>query len=305
MIERNHLTIIEHVDRLGTLTEAANALCLTQSALSHAIRKLESQLGTEIWRKEGRQLCLTEAGGQLLQLAHRVLPQFAHVERVIDGYADGLRGTLRVGMECHPCYEWLLKVVAPYLKAYPDVDVELCKSVQFAAIGALLAHEIDVLITPDPLEHKRLEYIPVLDYEHVLVVAGHHTLAGREYIEPGQLANQILLTYPVETSRLDIFKGFLTPAGTGVRQHKEVETTEIMLQMVSAGRGVAALPRWLVQEQNAGLGLVPVRLGQSGLHKTLYLGFRAEASRPGYQQQFIELALQVAAGEESRFKPSL
>ncbi|WP_417921643.1 LysR family transcriptional regulator, partial [Christiangramia marina] len=92
---------------------------------SHAIRKLEGQLGVEVWKREGRSLRPTQAGLYLLGLANRLLPQLEHAERLMAQYAEGQRGTLRIGMECAPCYAWLLKVVAPYLEALPDVDVDV------------------------------------------------------------------------------------------------------------------------------------------------------------------------------------
>ena len=62
MLERIHLSIVKEVDRQGSLTAAAGTLCPTQSALSHSVRKLEQQLGTDIWVREGRSLRLTQAG---------------------------------------------------------------------------------------------------------------------------------------------------------------------------------------------------------------------------------------------------
>src|SRR5689334_22000914 len=102
MLERTHLEVVREVDRRGSLTKAAKALHLTQSALSHAIKKLEQQLGTAVWRRAGRQLQLTQAGEQLLAVAKRVLPQLVHAEERIARIARGERGTLRIGIECHP-----------------------------------------------------------------------------------------------------------------------------------------------------------------------------------------------------------
>ena len=110
MIERNHLEIVREVDRSGSLTAAADAMCLTQSALSHAMKKLEQQLGTPVWVREGRKLQPTQSGLYLLSLANRLLPQFEHAEELVGQIARGQRGSLRIGMECHPCYQWLLKV---------------------------------------------------------------------------------------------------------------------------------------------------------------------------------------------------
>ena len=71
MLERIHLTIIREVEKQGSLTAAANVLNLTQSALSHSMKKLEQQLGTDIWLREGRRLRLTQAGQYVLALADR------------------------------------------------------------------------------------------------------------------------------------------------------------------------------------------------------------------------------------------
>src|SRR5882757_3079137 len=131
MLERIHLEIVRAVEEHGSLTAAAEALCLTQSALSHAVKKLEQQLETTIWHRESRSLRLTQAGEYLLGVAKRLLPQLTDAEERMRQFAQGERGTLRIGMECHPCYQWLLKIVAPYLAQWPAVDVDVKQKFQF------------------------------------------------------------------------------------------------------------------------------------------------------------------------------
>jgi LysR family transcriptional regulator for metE and metH len=290
MIERMHLAIIREVSRQGSLTAAAGVLCLTQSALSHTMKKLEQALGTDIWLREGRSLRLTQAGEYLLGLAERLLPQLERAEEQLGQYALGERGTLRIGMECHPCYQWLLKVVSPYLVQWPDVDVDVKQKFQFGGIGALFAYEIDLLVTPDPLYKPGLHFEPVFDYEQVLVVSGRHALATARYVEPKQLSSEVLITYPVETERLDIYNQFLRPAGVSPKRHKVIETTDIMLQMVASGRGVAALPRWLAEEFADKMDVVPVRLGSKGIAKKIFLGGRETDLDIEYLSAFINLA---------------
>src|SRR5690348_14809805 len=131
MLDRIHLVIIREVDRVGSLTKAAGTLSLTQSALSHAIKKMETRLGGPLWQRKGRKLHLTPAGGYLLSVANRLLPQLEHAEQVMSQFASGQRGNLRIGMECHPCYRWLLKVVSPYLQRWPEVDIDVKQKFQF------------------------------------------------------------------------------------------------------------------------------------------------------------------------------
>jgi LysR family transcriptional regulator, regulator for metE and metH len=290
ILERVHLTLLQSVEQQGSLTAAARSLGLTQSALSHTVRKLELELGTRIWERKGRGLRLTSAGGYLLLVAQRLLPQIEHAEHVLGQIARGERGTLRIGMECHPCYQWLLRVVEPYLRSFPDVDLDVKQKFQFGGIGALFGHEIDMLVTPDPLRRKGLHFEPVFDYEQVLVVGHRHAFAGRRYVLPAELESETLITYPVEIERLDVYSQFLLPAGCVPKRHKVIETTDIMLQMVASGRGVAALPGWLVQEYEKKIRVVPVRLGRHGIAKQIHLGVRKADVAIDYVAAFTKLA---------------
>lgn len=290
MIERIHLNILREIDRTGTLTKAASALHLTQSALSHAIKKLEQQLNAAIWTKEGRLLRLTPAGKTVLALANRVLPQFEQVEGHVAQIAAGQRGSLRIGMECHPCYQWLLTVVADFLTAFPDVDVDVRQAFQFGGMAALAHHDIDLLVTPDPVQKSGFVFTPVFAYELVLVMAKDHPLAQQAYIQPKHLLEQTLYTYPVATERLDIFSQFLMPANISPKKHKVLETTEILLHMAAANRGVTPLPQWLLDVSGPQLPLVGKRLGKEGLKKSIYLGVREGDKTIDYVEQFIQRA---------------
>lgn len=291
MLERIHLRTILAIEERGSLTAAAEELSVTQSALSHTIRKLENKLGTEIWLREGRSLRLTQTGEYLLSIAQRVLPQLEHAEHRLEQLAQGERGTLNIGMECHPCYRWLLKVVSPFLDDWPDVDVDVKQKFQFGGVDALLTYEIDLLVTPDPVYKNGLRFEPVFNYEQVLVTAKDHPLAGRKHISPKDLCDQVLLTYPVSQDRLDVYTDFLRPEGLIPKHHKTIETTDIILQMVASGRGVAALPRWLVEEYASMLPLQAVSFGPKGISKHIFLGTRERDEETEYLRGFISLAL--------------
>lgn len=290
MLERVHLEILTAIKTHGTLTKAASSLFLSQSALSHSIKKLEGQLGTSIWKKDGRNLRLTPAGERIQTLANRILPQFSHTELLLKQIAKGEVGSLRIGMECHPCYQWLLRVIQPYLEQWPDIDMDVKQEFQFGALGALLSYEIDVLITPDPLFKPKIDYIPVFDYEHKLVVSASHPLAKQDFVLPEQLSEEVLFTYPVEPQRLDIFSQFLIPAKCAIKKHKIIETTEIMLQMVAAGRGVCALPGWLVDEYSKSMSIKSIRFGEKGISKQIFVGIRKDEQDIEYLNDFISQA---------------
>ncbi len=278
------------LERCGSLTAAADKLCLTQSALSHSIKKLEQQFGAALWQKQGRSLRFTQAGEHVLRSAKRLLPQLEQLDASLLRYAAGQKALLRIGMECHPCYRWLLRVLEVYLQSWAEVDVDVRQRFQFGGLAALFNYEIDMLVTPDPLRKEGIVYEPVFAYEQVLVVAKEHELAECDFVEAEQLADQCLFSYPVESSRLDIFSRLLVPAGISPRQHKHVEATEIMMQLVAAGRGVAALPRWLADEFSQSLNIKALSLGQYGIDKNIYLGFRCGEQQQAHVQALLALA---------------
>ena len=95
ILERIHLAIVQAVEQHGSLTAAAERLCVTQSALSHSVRKLEERLGTALWLRQGRSLRLTPAGQQVLILAQRVLPQLEQMETKLAQIAQALGHRLK------------------------------------------------------------------------------------------------------------------------------------------------------------------------------------------------------------------
>lgn len=290
MIDRSHLRILHAIDQQGSLTKAAHSLHLTQSALSHKIKNLESMKGVSLWSIEGRNIKLTQAGEYLLREAKRLLPQLERVDEVLAQYAQGEKGRLHLGMECSPCYQWLLKIVTPYLRAWPGVDVDVKQQFQFGGLAALFNYDIDMLVTPDPVKRDGVIFYPVFPYEQVLVVAENHPLAKHNYIEPEQLADQVLYTYPVASDRLDIFLQFLIPHNCQPKQHKTMGSTEMLLQMVITQRGVTTLPQWLVAEYATQLPLKTVRLGKQGVHKHIHLGIRQDDQHEPHLQAFLAMA---------------
>ncbi|MCG8486951.1 MAG: LysR family transcriptional regulator [Chromatiales bacterium] len=289
MIELTHLKIVAALQQHGTLTKAANALCLSQSALSHQIRYLEQKLGVDIWVKEGRRLRLTRAGKLLLETGSKVLPRLQQTERTLKAYADGQRGVLRLGVECYPCYEWLTGVMAAYLESNPDVDVDIFQRFPFSGFEGVLNFHIDMLITPDRADHPGLSYEALFEYELMLLVPRTHPLADRGWVTPEQLAREVLITFPVAEERLDVLNGFLWPTGFRPQQHKQIESIEIMLQLVALSRGVTVIPHWLVDRACGLLPLKSLRLGRQGLQRKLYAAYRSEDRQLSYQQAFISV----------------
>lgn len=290
MLDLQPLVVLMEVERLGSVTAAAERLNVTQSALSHLIRKFEERHAIKLWTKNGRGLRFTQAGEHLLALAQRVLPQLDHAERTLTDFAKGRRGALRVGMECHPCEKWLSRLTPHYLAAWPDVDFDVRTAFRFDGVAALVGYEIDMLVTPDPTDVPELHFVPVFDYELVLVIHETHPLASAKFAMPCDLLEEELITVPVSAERLDIYTKFLIPAHCKPAFHRTAESTDLMLQLVAARRGISVLPDWLVREEGAGLPIRSVRIGEHGIAKRIHLGMRRGDEATAYFAGFVDLA---------------
>jgi len=292
MIERTHLQIILALHQYKTLTAAASSLNLSQSALSHQIKHLEERLGVKLWQKEGRLLRLTQAGEQLLVSAQSVIPVLQRTEQTLKAYAEGRQGNLRIGVECYPCYEWLTRVIADFLLASPDVDVDIIQKFQFSGAEGLLNHSVDLLITPDPFENSSLIFESLFDYELVLLVAEDHALADEKFCTPQMLIDQTLILFPVPIERLDIYTEFLIPAHISPKAQKFTESIEMMLQLTVCQRGIMTLPRWLAKIYCDKHPLKALGLGKKGVYKTLYAAFKQIDIDTPYIHNFLELGKQ-------------
>ncbi|GAA0411302.1 LysR substrate-binding domain-containing protein [Cocleimonas flava] len=294
MIENKHLKIIQALHLNGTLTEAANTLYLSQSALSHQISYLENKLDTKLWEREGRNLRLTQAGKLLLQTAEQVLPVIKQTEETLKAYSEGRQGILRIGVECYPCYEWLTGVIGVFLEKMPEVDIDIVNKFQFSGLEGLLNQHIDMLVTPDMEIRDKVHYETIAEYELVLLVAKDHPLANHKIVSPTELAKETLLSFPVPLERLDIITEFLNPASLKPSKMKQIESIELMLQMTALDRGVCALPQWLAEESTRKYPLQTLQIGENSIHKKLYIALRSNDTEISYIQKFIGIGKDMA-----------
>jgi LysR family transcriptional regulator for metE and metH len=290
MIEIRHLKTLIALRETGSLVEAAERIFLTQSALSHQLKELEGRLGCELFIRKSRPLRFTEAGKRLLLLADEVTALVAGAERDVQKLVHGEAGRLYMAIECHSCFNWLMPTVDIYRNQWPAIELDFSSGFMFEPLPALAQGEVDLVITSDPQPIKGVEYIPLFSYEMQIAIANHHPLQAKAFIAPEDLIDQTVITYPVERSRLDIFKYFLDPAAINPAGVRTSELTLMMVQLVVSGRGVSALPNWVLAEY-VDQALISVKsAGEAGIWPTLYAAVREEQLDTPFLQDFLKLA---------------
>ena len=288
-LEFRHLRTIKAIHDTGGLGRAADTLNITQSALSHQIKGLEEQAGVELFVRRSKPLKLSAAGKRLLRLAEQVLPQVSALEEEFNGLRAGKTGRLHIAIECHACFEWLFPVLEAFRHNWGDVDVDIRPGLSFEALPALVREEVDLVVSSDPEEIPGVIFIPLFDYEPVFLAAANNPLAIREFIEAEDLRDQVLLTYPVDRSRLDAFTELLTPAKVEPRAIRQVELTAVILMLVAANRGVAVLPDWVLREVRSNADYVTKPLTATGKTKRLYAAVREDDADKAYMAHVLKL----------------
>jgi len=289
-LDIRHMKTLLALRDTGSLVGAAERVHLTQSALSHQLKELEARLGAELFVRKSRPLRFTPVGQRLLTLAEEVLARVEDAERDIQQLLQGEAGRLYMAIECHSCFNWLMPTIERYRSRWPNVELDFSSGFTFEPLPALLHGDIDLVVTADPRQDAALSYLPLFCYEMQFALALDHPLLAEAHLRPQHLREQTLISYPVARERLDVFNRFLQPAGVEPAAVRQTELTLMMVQLVASGRGLAALPNWVLDDY-VKQGLIAVRpAGPEGVWPNLYAALRREDARRPYVQEFVKLA---------------
>jgi LysR family transcriptional regulator for metE and metH len=292
-IELRHLRTLVALRDTGSLVDAAERVFLTQSALSHQIKELESRIGCALFVRKTRPVRFTSAGNRLLRLADDILPRVHSSEIDLQRLAGGESGRIFMAIECHSCFEWLLPAIDVYRDEWPDVELDISSGFHFAPLPALNRGDLDLVITADPQAEMGVHYFPLFSYEAQLAISKDHALTAKAWVEPEDLSTEVLITYPVDRARLDVFTSFLDPAGVEPKRIRNAELTAMMVQLVASGRGVACLPNWALYEYTAKDYLAVRSLGEEGVWPTLYAAVRQDQADAAFIRGFVDVAKQT------------
>lgn len=120
-LELRHLKTLVALREAGNLSRAAQLLHLTQSALSYQLKALEEHYGATLFERKSSPVSFGAAGQRLLRLADAVLPQIDEAERDVSRVVAGAAGSLRIAVECHTCFDWLMPAMDVFRDRWPEV----------------------------------------------------------------------------------------------------------------------------------------------------------------------------------------
>jgi LysR family transcriptional regulator, regulator for metE and metH len=289
-LEARHLRTLSALRHLGNLSRAAQWLNLTQSALSCQIKLLEDHYGTTLFERKSAPVSFSPAGLRLLQLADAVLPLMDEAERDVSRLLSGAAGTLRIAVECHTCFDWLMPAMDALRARWPEVELDIVSGFQADPVGLLHQNLAEVAIVSEcDANEAQVSFHPLFGFEMVALLPKRHALLAKPWLEAADFADQTLITYPVPDDMLDVVQKVLQPAGITPKARRTSELTVAILQLVASGRGIAALPLWAVQNYLDRDYVASLRIGEHGLHSQLYAATPAHLSHWACLSEFITI----------------
>ena len=288
ILELRHLRTLVALQETGSLSLAAQRVFLTQSALSLQIRALENHFGTPLFERKSTPLRFTAAGERLLKLAGEILPKVGAAERDLVQIVHGGAGELRVAVECHTCFDWLMPAMGVFRPQWPQVELDIVSGFQADPVGLLPNRRADLAIVSEAVPQAGIAYRPLFAYEMVGICAPEHPLADKKVWRAQDFADETLITYPVPDDMLDLLRKVLLPQGVNPpRRHSEL--TIAIVQLVASRRGIAALPYWSVMPYVEKNYIVARQIGEPPLQSELYAALRSEDAGRGYLDSFCEI----------------
>jgi LysR family transcriptional regulator for metE and metH len=288
-LEVRHLRLIAGIAEAGSMTKAAIGLHLTQSALSHQLRDIESRFNTAFFLRVGKRMVLTAAGRRVLESAGRILDELARVEEDIRQLAQQRDGMIRVATQCNTGYHWLPPLLARFNRKHPRVSVSIMADATDRPVQALVDGQIDLAILTNDVTDPRLRLRRLFADEMVALVPRQHPWSSRTWVSPRQLASEHLLLYSSAPEESFVLTRILAPNGLTPARFTFIMLTEAMIEMAKAGLGVAVLPRWSAQAAIATRSVAALSLTRRGIRRNWTAATLKALSEPPWLVDFIDL----------------
>jgi len=285
-MEMTALQAFVAVTEQGSFSRAADALFLTQPAVSKRISALEDELRAPLFDRMGRSVRLTEAGETLLPHARRVLGEMEASRQAVADLRGRVGGRLRIGTSHHIGLHRLPPILRSYTAAYPDVELDLHFMDSEQACFAVDRGELELAVVTlprqpaDTLVTERLWDDP-LD----VVVGPEHPLADQGRIDVPTLATHPAILPAPSTFTRRVVAASLRPWGLQLRVAMETNYLETIKMMVSVGLGWSALPRSLNEGE-----LVVLDVAGVSLRRDLGLAQRRARSLGNAAGAFVSVA---------------
>lgn len=264
-LDVRHLAMIEAVSRLGSVSNAARELGLTQPALSRQLQEAERRLNVELFNREGKGMRLTVAGETLLQCARRVLGDLAESERSAVQIPEDPIVPVRVSLGQYDDYRWFPEFFAMVEQAEPLINLSIVNTGEIDLQQALDDHQIDLAVIPGPVDKRHFVAIPLFEDDLVAICRPGHGFSQLPYVEADHFSQQVYATFGATYHRGFESDRVLLPAGVWPHRVITVGSCRAILELAESGLAITVLSAWIAEKQRTMGRLTTSQITRSGL----------------------------------------
>ena len=259
--------------RLGSFTQAAQELYLTQSAVSHAIKALEEQAACRLFERAGRRVTLTQAGEQLLQHVGRILAEMKLASAGLDELSRWGHGRLRLGASTTACQYILPNVLREFKQSFPKCAISIESGDHGRQVELMEQNRIDLALMLEPTGRRELAFVPLFEDEMQFLLAPVHPWARAGRVLPATAEDQTLIVYNQTSYTFRLVREYFNQAGMPLTNILELGSMEAIKELVKVGLGVGVLAPWVARAELAAGALVALPLGRRKLRRRWGVGY--------------------------------
>ncbi|WP_310549972.1 selenium metabolism-associated LysR family transcriptional regulator [Paenibacillus glufosinatiresistens] len=269
----HQLRIFYTVSERGSFSAAAQALHMTQPAVTMQIQGLEDYFGVKLFDRSGKKIMLTDAGEALLPFALRTLELMRETDRAMAEYTQQLSGRLQLGASLTIGEYVLPGILVPFGQAYPEISVTLEVSNTTQIIEEIARNRLSFGLIEAEVSHPDMDIEPVMEDELLLVVPAGHELAGRENVTLEEALRYPFVLREQGSGTRRVMEEQLMAKGYDPKEINtvmELGSTGAVKSTVEAGLGIAMLsPSTLRHEIALGL-LSTARIRDASFRRRFY-----------------------------------
>lgn len=284
----HHLESFVRVADLLSFRKAAEALHMSQPALSRSVQGAEDALGARLFDRDTRNVRLTPAGAELLPIARRMLAEFQSSLDEVSLFLDGDRGRLVIATLPSIGVALLPDVVCEFARAAPAVQIAIHAPHTQMVLDMVMAGEADFGIAMQPVSTEKLHYEHLMDDAFVLICSQDHPLSGRSACDWQVFSEYPFISLSRTTSMHMMTQRVFQQLGMDVHPAYECGGQQLVGKLVAAGLGIAAIPK-LVLPQIGDENVRILPLHSPTLHRPLGILTRVGRTPSSAARRFLKL----------------
>lgn len=294
LLEARQLQLFVELAERGNMHRTAKALNLTPSALSHSLKRLESELGCTLFDRRGRGLHLSAHGKLFLAEAKDLLERIGSARQRFNAQRDWRRGRLRIGSTSAGCNYILPSVLREYRDSFPEITIRIVEASKDDLVEAVKASELDFAICGNEHDYRGLHSISLARENYVFVVNPMHPWAKRGKVSRQEIATQRFIVPENHTESFQIIDHYFRSDRIGITPFIEVRSEDLIKKLVALDMGVCVLPSWLATKEIREKRLAAFPLGRRSLTRRWEI-LHTRSHEPNFAETlFIGLAQMVS-----------